>query len=87
MMDDMWAQVEHHWNKGYKRHQTHLLGIEQKEYYQQLSELAEIENIPDVIADIHHDSGENSKTDPLGYRDYKYIIIDNHTFERVKNTV
>lgn len=84
MLEDMWAQVEHHWNKGYRRHQTHVLGPEQKEYYQQLADLAEIENIPDVVADIHRNSSECSKVDPLGYRNYKYIILDDHTFDRVK---
>lgn len=40
MLTDMRAQTQIHWNKGYRKHYAHYLGIEQKEYYKQLSDTA-----------------------------------------------
>lgn len=56
MLTDMWAQCGIHWNKGYRKHYTHYLGPEQKDYFKQLADVAEIETLPDVIAAMHFDS-------------------------------
>lgn len=82
MLTDMRANTQIQWNKGYKKHQTHYLGAEQKEYYRQLAETAEIENLPDVVAAIHFDSRQTMAKDPLNYRKYRYHIVDDKTFTK-----
>ena len=78
----MWTQTENHWNNGYRVKESHFLGPEQKAYYKQLADTAKIENIPDVIGDIHWDSHDEAVADPSGYRNNKYTIIDDKTFIR-----
>lgn len=84
MLSDMHEQLRIHWNKGYRKHYTHYLGPEQKEYYKQLSETAEIENIPDVLAAMHFDSRASMARAPAEFRKYKYIIVDDKTFIKEK---
>lgn len=82
MLQDMRANTQMHWNKGYRKHQTHYLGPEQKEYYRQLAEIAEIDNLPDVLAAMHLDSRQTMARDPLNYRKYRYHIVDDKTFTK-----
>lgn len=75
-------QTQIHWNKGYRKRYTHYLGPNQKEYYKQLSETAEIENIPDVLCAMHFDSDHELLCNTAEFRKYKYIIIDDKTFTK-----
>lgn len=84
MLDDMHTQTQKHWNKGYRKRYTHYLGPEQKEYYQQLAETAGVENVPDVLADMHFDSRAAMVRAPSQFRKYKYIIVDEKTFRKEK---
>lgn len=79
----MWAQCGIHWNKGYRKHYTHYLGPEQKDYFKQLADAADIENIPDVIAAMHFDSRATMVHDPAEFRNYKYIIDSDQKFTKV----
>lgn len=85
MLDDMWTTMKKHWNKGYRKHYSHFLGSDPRDYYTQLSELAGITNIPEILTSIHQNSSECLKEDPLGFRNYKYVIIDNNNFKRMKD--
>lgn len=80
MLNDMWTRTENHWNKGYRVHYSHFLGPEQKDYYKQLADAADIENIPDVIPNIHWNSHDEAIANPNGYRNYKYTILDDTNF-------
>lgn len=82
MMTDMRAQVQVHWNKGYRKHETHILAKEQQEYFDQLAQTANIEPLPPVLAAIHFNSVAALHDDPDGFRKYKYTIIDDKTFKR-----
>lgn len=59
----------------------HLLSVRHKEYYMDLAQSADIENIPEVYADIYTDSLLNSTPD---FRSHKYIIVDDSHFDKVK---
>lgn len=83
MLTDMWAQCGIHWNKGYRKHYTHYLGPEQKDYFKQLADAAGIETLPNVIAAMHFDSRASMVRDPAGFRKYKYIIDSNTSFTKV----
>lgn len=82
MLEDMHIQTQIHWNKGYPKRNTHLLGPEQAEYYKQLSETAGIENIPSVLPAMHNDSRQSMAEDSIEFRKYKYIVIDDKTFRK-----
>lgn len=82
MLMDMRANTQIHWNKGYKKHQTHYMGPEQSDYYRQLAEAADIENVPNVYSAIHFNSRQTMVTDPLNYRKYRYHIVDDKTFTK-----
>lgn len=87
MLTDMRAQVQIHWNKGYRKHETHILYKEQQEYFDQLAQTADIEALPPVLAAIHFNSVSALHDDPDGFRNYKYTIIDDKTFKREPENV
>lgn len=83
----MRIQTQIHWNKGYPKRNSHLLGPEQADYFKQLAETADIENIPSVLTAMHYDSRQSMAKDPTDFRKFKYIMIDDKTFrkERIEN--
>lgn len=82
MMLDMRTQAQIHRNKGYPKNKTHFLGREQREYCNQISETAEIGNMPEVLLSIFEDHLETVKREPYTFRKYRYFIIDENTFEK-----
>lgn len=80
----MRIQSERHWNQGYRKHRSHFFLKHEKEYLTQLSEIAGLPKIPDVLLDIGLDSIKSSKDEPLQFRKYKYIIVDDNTFRKEK---
>lgn len=80
MLKDMHTQLENHYKKGYRKRLTHFLGSEQKEYYDQLAEIADIDNIPEVLSKMHYDARRTMLRDPEHYQQYKYTVIDDKTF-------
>lgn len=82
MLNDTNEQMQKHWNKGYRLQYSHFLGVEQSDYFKQLSETAEIENIPAVIPAMHAESRATMARAPSQFRKYKYSIIDNNTFTK-----
>lgn len=84
MFADMNEQMEKHWKKGYNKFKSHFLGPEQVEYFKQLSETADVQNVPKVIVDMEFDSGKTQKILPYSFRNYKYTITDDETFVKEK---
>lgn len=84
MLEDMHIQTQKHCKKGYRKHHTHFLGPEQQEYFDQLVEESGVKNIPRVMVKIHIDSRANMLNAPSQFRKYKYTIIDDNTFSKVK---
>lgn len=85
MLSDMHAQTQIHWDKGYPKHKTHVLGAEQMDYCKQLSETAEIENVPDVLLSIYSAQLQQITNNPFQIRNYKFKVIDENTFEKIRN--
>lgn len=54
----------------------HSLGPAQKEYYDQLSRTAKIENIPETIIKISKDALKQIRENPSGFRENHYTIDD-----------
>ncbi|XP_031627928.1 senecionine N-oxygenase-like [Contarinia nasturtii] len=70
------AYVENLW-KVWKvpKSKTHLIGLMNfKQYYEEFARIADIAKIPDIIQTLFHDAIMNIFQDPVGYRNYKYII-------------
>lgn len=84
MLEDMHIHLEKHHRNGYRKRLTHFLGPEQKEYFNQLTQMAEIENIPEVMSDMHFVARNTMLKEPEQYQNYKYTIIDDKTFIREK---
>lgn len=85
MLKDMQIQTQAHWDKGYRKHYTHFLGPEQREYFEELSKTAEVDGIPEVVPAMHLDSRNASRVEPFEYRKYHYTVIDNETFRKEKS--
>lgn len=85
MLEDLQIQTKAHWDKGYRKHYTHFLGPEQREYFNQLSETADIEGIPEVVPAMHLDSRDASRREPFTFRDYTYYKLDNESFRKEKS--
>lgn len=58
---------------------------EQRNYYNELSAVADIENIQEVFTKIYDDSCVRAVATPNEYRNGLYRIIDEENFERTSN--
>lgn len=84
MIMDMQTQTQIHLNQGYRKHRAHFFLQHEKEYLAQLSEIADLEQISPVLLDIGLDSIKSSKVEPMEFRKYKYIIVNDNTFKKEK---
>lgn len=84
MLTDMRAVTQIHWNKGYPKRNTHFLGPEQKEYFDDLAGTAGIVNLPPVLAAIHFDCRQSMMKMPAEFRKFKYTVVDEKTFKKEK---
>lgn len=84
LMKESRADTQIHWNKGYPKHKTHYLGVEQREYFNQLADIGEIKNLPLVYSAMHFDASNGLRDQPTQFRKYKYTIIDDKTYAKEK---
>lgn len=85
MSNDLDIETEAHWNKGYSKSKTHYLINEQRNYFNQLAELANIENIPEIYDAIMTDVLRDMEEQPTEFRKFNYTIIDDETFLKQRN--
>ncbi|XP_031632889.1 senecionine N-oxygenase-like [Contarinia nasturtii] len=62
---------------------SHFLGTYTKIYYDYIAMVAKIETIPSYYGGVYADAIQSFHTDPIGFRNYKYII-DGDSFDKVK---
>lgn len=84
MLQDMQANTQAHWDKGYSKWKTHYLIDLEYEYQKPIEALCDIKSMPDVIHNIAHDSFGLFVNQPMEFRKYKYTIIDGNNFTRTK---
>ncbi|XP_031618998.1 senecionine N-oxygenase-like [Contarinia nasturtii] len=83
MLKDMQDFAESQQKKGHYKSRIHIVGIDDsKEYYGQVSQAADLAKILDVYPNIASDSMKTSMNNPFGFREFKYTIIDDETFEK-----
>lgn len=85
MFKELRIKAEIHKKMGYSQSDTHVLGYEHREYYLELAEKANIDNLPDVYADIFTETLRSLIDEPMDFRKYKYSIHEcNQTFTKEK---
>ncbi|XP_058169963.1 senecionine N-oxygenase-like [Anopheles ziemanni] len=81
MLDDHECEMNERRSRGLKKRQAHMMGADyQGSYYRSLAHRAQITPIPEVMTDIHIDSGKRKKEDLQNYRNDVYRIVDDKTF-------
>lgn len=66
------------------RNRTHDLGFVPKEYLNKLSTIAGIENVPEVIDAMAMETIKYFQEHQTEFRKFKYTVIDDKTFTKVK---
>lgn len=85
MLEEQMVEAQKQWNKGYPKAKTHDIARDQKAYQQQLSELADIKNLPDVFYAMYYDAVTGLNDQPTQFRKFRYTIIDDNTFVKVRD--
>lgn len=68
---------------GWPKKKGHSIwGDLQREYFNDLSKTANIENVRDIFLQIYEDSAKRRTERPQNYRNDVYTIIDDEHFER-----
>ncbi|XP_031624229.1 senecionine N-oxygenase-like [Contarinia nasturtii] len=81
---EMLASMQNDFNSAPVKSKPHFLALDQKRYNNDLAETAGIENMKEVYSDILADQVRTFKMDPIGFRNYDYIIHDDgKTFDKV----
>lgn len=85
--DEMLADSEDQLNRrlklGWPKKKGHsIAGSFQREYFNDLSKTANIENVREIFLRIFEDCHDRRSEDPINYRNDVYTIIDEHHFER-----
>lgn len=65
----------------FDKRKPHVIGSNQREYYNDLAKTADIKNIPNVYSGIY-DEAVNRVFVSHKFRDDKYTIIDDNSFSR-----
>lgn len=82
----MRSDVQQHWDKGFPKNQTHTLGKSlQRGYCKEISELADIKNIPDVMFSVFTDHVDDIIRNSFNFRNHRYNIVNEKTFEKKNN--
>ncbi|XP_037041724.1 senecionine N-oxygenase-like isoform X2 [Bradysia coprophila] len=84
MLLDQQVETEAHWKQGYPKRKTHLLYPMDRKYFDQLSNLTDIENVPDILDAIAMDQINDLIERPTEFRKYKFTIIDDKTYTKVR---
>lgn len=83
MLADSHIELEKRLAKGWPKKKGHSTGgAFQRQYFQDLATLANIEKVPELFLQIYEDSSKRRAENPKDYRNDVYKIIDAEHFER-----
>lgn len=85
MKAHMEADYEARMAKGYTKREAHLMGPDQKLYYDDLAMDADTETIPNVIIELRNESVRRLYDDLLNFREDRYAIVDENSYVKVNN--
>lgn len=83
MLADTERKMNEHFAKGFRKHQAHLMGEDQFNYYQELSTTANLEPLKPVIAKLHNFSSRRFVEDLSNFRYEIFRLLDDETFVKV----
>lgn len=81
MIRDYESEMNERKMKGFKKHQNHMMGEEQGNYYLSLSEVANLKPLKPVMTSLHNFSSMRFVDDLLNFRKDNFRIVDDETFE------
>lgn len=84
MMQDYRDDKNERTSKGLKKHQFHMMGPEQNNYYADLARTADIEPLKSVITKLHNWSSKRFLDDLTNFRKDVFRILDDETFIKVQ---
>lgn len=71
MLNDQQEETDAHWSLGYPKRKTHLLYPIERKYFEQLSNLADIENVPNILDAVAIDQINDLIEQPTEFRKYR----------------
>lgn len=84
MFQDFDKEMNRRWEKGLRKHQAHIMGEDQYEYYNALACAAGLEPLKPVISKLHNFSSLRFLEDLTNFRKDVFRILDDETFVRVE---
>lgn len=78
------AEMSARWSRGFRKHQAHLMGEDQHDYYKSVAEVAGIEPLKPVISKLHNFSSQRFLDDLVNFRKEVFQVVDDETFVLVK---
>ncbi|XP_055920260.1 senecionine N-oxygenase [Eupeodes corollae] len=83
MLADTEEEMQKRWKMGYKKHQAHMMGPIQYEYYTDLANTAGVKNIDIVMAKLHDVSSGRFLDDLVNFRNDIFRLVDETTFIKI----
>lgn len=83
MREDTEKDMRARWRRGYTKRQAHMMGPDQRTYYDDLALAANTSPIPPVIVKLRDESVKRLYDDLINFRKYRYQIIDDENFVKV----
>jgi len=83
MRMDTENDMQNRWAKGYSKRQAHLMGPDQRCYYEDLAAAANTKPIAPVIVKLRDESVKRLYDDLQNFRENRYKILDNDSFVKV----
>lgn len=84
MLTDMQKQMKIKWSQDSRKSKSHKMGSLHREYFKQLSDTADVPNALPVFSAISFELNVTKTQDPLWFRSYRYTIIDEKRFIKIK---
>lgn len=80
MLREEQAELKKRIDKGLQKRHFHMLGPEQRNYFDDLANTAGISSLPPVLTLLHNESSMRFLDDLVHYREDRYRIVDDHKF-------
>lgn len=83
MRMDTEADMRNRWAKGYSKRQAHMMGPDQRHYYEDLAAAAGTAPIDPVIVKLRDESVKRLYDDLQNFREDRYKIVSSDSFVKV----
>lgn len=83
MLEDCTNEMNLRWQKGFRKHQAHVMGEAQEKYYSDLAVAAGLEPLKPVISKLHNFSSMRFLDDLINFRKDIFRVLDDEVFVKV----